>query len=151
MMVSCGTHKTAAYGDRESVIVEYAQDGVYIVQCRGRATKQDVLETARYAAMDAAKKRALHDVIFKILVCRNMDQKTLKPILLEVNAERKYETYFLDFFSKNGDWEKYVNRSGSRVKATHFSKTRDEMVVDMYVDVDRAALAQKLKDDGILK
>lgn len=152
LLASCGTHQTAAYGNRESVVVNVEAGGIYAVQARGRAMKHDVLETSRYEAMAAAKRQAVNDVLFEILQTRNMTEKSLKPILMEVNVKQKNEDYFNAFFSKDGPWKEYVKNSGNRGTTTvRFSKTANEMVCDLIVYVDRVGLRERMKADGILK
>lgn len=151
-LASCGTHQTAAYGERESVVINAEAGGVYAVQARGRAIKHDVLETSRYEAMASAKRQAVQDILLKILPTRNMVEKTLKPILMEVNVYQKNEDYFNAFFAKDGPWKNYVKNTGTRATETvRFSKTANEMVVDMTVYVDRVGLKNRMIEDGILK
>lgn len=152
VLASCGSHKPSAYGPRESVVINAEAGGIYAVSARGRAVKHDVLETSRYEAMTAAKRQAVQDILFKILPTRNMVEKSLKPVLMEVNVYEKHEDYFNAFFAKNGPYKEFVKNTGTRItETTRFSKTANEMVVDMTVYVDRAALKQRMIDDGILK
>ena len=152
LLASCSSHKTSAYGPRQSVIVNAEAGGVYAVEARGRAIKHDVLETSRYEAMTACKRQAVMDVLFEILPTRNMVEKTMKPVLMEVNIKQKQEDYFNAFFAgkDKGTWHDYVKSTGTRAAAPKFSETANEMVCDMVVYVDRAGLKARMKADGIL-
>ncbi len=149
---SCGVHKTSAYASQESIVIADEMNGVYVIQTRGSATTRYLKSSARTRAMQDAKKRALHAVLFQTLVCQGtMQQTSLRPLVLEVNAEQKYESYFNDFFRDNGAWEDFATEAGNRYRGTSFSKTKHEYVCDMPVRVDRAGLRKKLIEDNILK
>lgn len=149
---ACGVYRTEAYSNQESVVVYNQLDGICVVRARGRATTQDVRGAARTRAMQAAEKKALYDVLFNVLVCRDCPQgKSLTPLVPEVNAARKYDSYFSEFFSDDGDWKNYAAKAGTRYLATKFGKTTNEYVCDMSVRIDRRALHDKLVQDGILK
>lgn len=149
---SCGVHEAGAYPTQESVVISNQLDGTYIVRSRGRSTTQDVRGVARTGAMHAAEKRALYDVLFTTLVCQDdANGKSLAPLLPEVNAARKYDAYFTQFFSDKGEWRLYATKAGTRYLATKFSKTNNEYVCDMSVCINRQALRTKLINDGILK
>lgn len=101
-------------------------------------------------AVEQARKNAVRDIIFKGVRAGNGDCSS-KPLLLEVNAQEKYEFYFNKFFADGGEYEKYAtsedeNRT-SRIKANNSTQTNYGVVVR----VKRADLRQKLIDDKILK
>jgi len=149
--VACDTHKSYAYGDNKSIVIGYELDGVYIVRATGRATKKDMMSIERTQAILQAKKRAVYDMTFSILTSANIAEKSIKPIVLEVNAKDKYAEYFNVFFSDNGDWKNYAEVAGTRYAGTHFYKTSNERICTMAVKVNREALRKKLKEDKIIK
>ncbi len=100
-------------------------------------------------AIEQAKKNAVKDVIFKGIKS-NSDECNKKPLIFEVNAEEKYETYFNSFFRDGGEYSKYVtsedeNRT-SRINAKHSTQESYGIVVR----VKRAELRQRLIDDNII-
>lgn len=150
VMCACGLHKTYAYGNHESIVIGSELDGTYIVRSTGKSTKVDVRGIARTRAMELAKKRAVYDITFSILVCNNMEEKSLKPVLTEVNVKQKHEDYFNNFFANDGEWKSFASTAGTRYLATKFYRTNTDMVCTMSVIVDRKGLIQKFKDDNIL-
>lgn len=151
LLCSCGVHKTYAYGDHESTIIASELDGNYVVRATGRSTKVNVRGIARTRAMELAKKRAVYDVTFSTLICINTADKSLKPVLPEVNIKQKQEEYFNNFFSDNGPWRQYASTAGTRYLATKFYRSKTDMVCTMSVIVDRKGLIQRYKEDNILR
>ncbi len=101
-------------------------------------------------AIEQAKKNAVRDVIFKGINAGS-GECSKKPLILEVNAQEKYEYYFNAFFKDGGAYKKYVTAEDenktSRMRAEH--STQDNYGV--LVRVKRAELRQRLIDDNILK
>lgn len=100
-------------------------------------------------AIEQAKKNAVRDVIFKGIKSGSAECNT-KPLIFEVNAEEKYETYFNAFFKDGGEYTKYAtsedeNRT-SRINAKHSTQENYGIVVR----VKRAELRQRLIDDNII-
>lgn len=149
---SCGVHQTSAYSSQETVVITNELNGVYVVRAKGRATTHNVRGVARTNAMHVAERRALRDILFATLICRDDAQgSSLKPLVPEVNAEQKYRAYFSGFFADGGEWRKYASPAGSRYLATKFSKTQDEYVCEMSVRINRDALREKLIADQIIR
>lgn len=149
---SCGVHQTSAYATQETMVITNELNGVYVLRARGRATTNDVRGVARTNAMHAAERRALRDILFATLICKDDAQgSSLKPLVPEVNAEQKYHTYFTNFFADKGEWRRYASPAGSRYLATKFSKTQNEYVCEMSVRIDRNALREKLIADQIIR
>jgi hypothetical protein len=101
-------------------------------------------------AIEQAKKNAVKDVIFKGINAGS-GECNKRPLIMEVNAQEKYEYYFNVFFRDGGDYKKYVtmedeNRT-SRIRAKHSTQENYGVVVR----VKRAELRQCLIDDNILK
>lgn len=101
-------------------------------------------------AIEQAKKNAVRDVIFKGINA-GTGECNKKPLLLEVNAQEKYEYYFNAFFKDGGAYKKYVTSEDenktSRIRAEHSTQDNYGIVVR----VKRAELRQRLIDDNILK
>ncbi len=101
-------------------------------------------------AIEQAKKNAVKDVIFKG-INGGSGECNKRPLVLEVNAQEKYEYYFNIFFRDGGEYKKYVssedeNRT-SRIKAKHSTQENYGVVVR----VKRAELRQRLIEDNIIK
>lgn len=118
-------------------------DGSQTVRAWGKGSnKADAVEQAR--------KNAVRDVLFKGVRAGSGDCSS-RPLILEVNAQEKYEFYFNKFFADGGEYEKYAtgedeNRT-SRIKAKNSTQTNYGVVVR----VKRAELRQKLIEDNIIK
>jgi hypothetical protein len=105
-------------------------------------------------AADQAKKNAVRDVIFKGIL-DGSDECKVKPLLMEVNAEEKYQDYFAKFFKDGGEYKKFVSlkdeRIHRRIHRTRDSRNQDQSTYSVVVRVLRKDLEQKLINDNILK
>lgn len=100
-------------------------------------------------AIEQAKKNAVSDVIFKgIPGGKGCNQNA---IVTEVNARERYEEYFDRFFADGGEYAEFVyetsNKDGSRVKSKDSSRENYGVVVT----VNRSALRDHLRRDGVIK
>ncbi len=101
-------------------------------------------------AIEQAKKNAVKDVIFKGITAGS-GECNKRALILEVNAQEKYEYYFNIFFRDGGEYRNYVtsedeNRT-SRIKAKNSTQENYGVVVR----VKRSELRQRLIDDNIIK
>lgn len=100
-------------------------------------------------AIEEAKKNAVSDVIFKGIKGAPAAH-TSNPVVTEVNARERYAGYFDRFFADGGEYKYYVKETslsdGSRTKAK--SSGRENFGIT--VDVDRSALVQRLRADGVI-
>lgn len=104
----------------------------------------------RKQAVEQARKNAVRAVIFKGIV-DGTGECNKRPLVAEVNAEEKYESYFNRFFADGGDFKQFTTledeKHESRIKATNDAIENYGIVVR----VDRAGLRQQLINDGIIK
>lgn len=148
MLSSCKTKYTEisseyAFASFETECLGVEYDGTQTLRVWGKGkNKADAIEQA--------KKNAVHDVIFKGINA-GTSECTKKPILLEVNAEEKYQYYFNMFFKDGGAYKSYVTSEDenktSRIRAQHSSQDNYGIVVR----VKSSELRQRLIDDKILK
>lgn len=76
----------------------------------------------RFDAVAQAKKNAVYVVLFKGIT-GNQTQCIVKPLVPEVNAEEKYQTYFNSFFSdKTKTYLKFISLRDERIEKTIFRK-----------------------------
>lgn len=99
-------------------------------------------------AKKKARKNAVHDVIFVGVKGAGLASK---PLLLEVNAEEKYEDYFNAFFADDGPYAEFVSIQDKKIGSNKRYTTKVNTSYATTVTVYRAALKQKLIADGILK
>lgn len=118
----------------------------------------------RIDAATQAKKNAIHDVIFKGISSGSRECQ-LRPLLLEVNAEEKYRSYFNPFFLDRGPlrnvghYSQFVSLKDEhfieRLSPVHFrratARNSDQAIFSVIVRVHREELRQQLISDGILK
>ena len=104
VLLSCGVHKNSAYTDVETKCIGTELDGSYTLRASGRA------RNAADAYVQAGK-QAVQDVLFTIIPCVSGvgAQSMLKPLLPEVNAKEKYESFFAKFFADNGEYLKFMS------------------------------------------
>lgn len=101
-------------------------------------------------AIESARKNAVRTFLFKGITANGGDCSK-RPIITEVNAEEKYESYFNRFFSDGGEYKMYTSlvdeKRTSRVKASD----RDVEKWGVIVRVDYSSLKAKMIQDGIIK
>lgn len=134
---------TSSYAGYETECLGIELDGSQKLRAWGQGRH-------RQQAMQQAAKNAISDVIFKG-IRGGSGGCDVKPLVYEANARDKYEDYFNRFFSDNGDYTRYMTLKGaplrSRVKEFNSTGRRFGVVVV----VQRTALREHLKSDGIIK
>ena len=107
----------------------------------------------RWDAVDQAKKNAIRDVIFKGIRNGQPDCNT-KPLIVEVNAQEKYEDYFHKFFTDDGLYADFISQKDESILPKIFKERKaagSEVVFGVIIRVLRAELKQQLIKDKILK
>lgn len=140
----CGAKRSQAYYDYASKVIASHGDGSYTIRAWGRS--RDAAHS-----YEAAQKQALQDVIFKGVQAQSSNLTDLKPLLMEVNAQEKYEDYFNAFFSDKKNWKPFVSMSDRRDLSTRYQRTSAQTQAQVTVLVYRSELKQKLQADGIIK
>jgi hypothetical protein len=135
--------KIASYHTYEIECLGVELDGSQTLRVWGTGkNKRDAVEQAR--------KNAVHEVIFKG-IRKGKTECNLHPLLIEVNAEEKYEAYFQTFFTDKGDYDDYVSMADEK----RCSKVREEnslyVKYGIVVRVLRNELKERLKKDGVIK
>ncbi len=101
-------------------------------------------------AMEQARKNAVRDVIFKGINAGS-EECNKRPLILEVNAQEKYEYYFNVFFRDGGEYKKYVSSADEKRTSRIKAKNSTQENFGIVVRVNRAELRQRLIDDNIIK
>ncbi len=143
-LMGCGVRSSQAYYNYDSKILSTELDGTYNIRAFGRARNA-------VTAYEEAKKQAVYDVIFNGVQSNNSRINSLRPLLQEVNAKQKYEEYFNTFFTDHGAYSDFTSIRDTRVLSEEWHRARTQVLVQVYVTVDRAALKKKLEQDNILK
>ena len=108
----------------------------------------------RLDAIEQAKKNAVRDVLFKGIMDGSKDCN-MRPLVPEVNAQEKYETYFNSFFADQGTYKNFVSAKDGSDLHPEVLKNRQKLGSQeeyrIIVRVLRSDLKQKLIQDGILK
>lgn len=142
---SCKTTSYASY-DYQSECLGSELDGTQTIKAWGKGK-------SRADAVEQAKKNAVRDVVFKGLRGGQQGCK-LQPIILEVNAEEKYQSYFNKFFSDGGEFTKFVTLQDERIRN---QIVRNKVIGDDYtvysvvVRVKYEDLKNRLFKDKIIK
>jgi hypothetical protein len=103
----------------------------------------------RFEAIKQAKKNVVRDILFKgIIEGKNVCDP--KPIVTEVNAQERYESYFYNFFADGGEYQKYVWLLEDRPRDRVFPD-RATVTYNVILKVQRIELKQKMIADGILQ
>jgi uncharacterized protein YceK len=107
----------------------------------------------RFDAIEQAKKNAVRDVLFNGIIEGKSDCEK-RPVVPEVNAQLKYETYFNKFLADGGEYKNYVSMKDEQLgqKGTRDQKgARESVTLGLVIRVLRLELKQKMIADGILK
>ena len=127
--------KTASYYGVETECLEDKLDGSFILQAWGKGSSKS-------EAIDQAKRNVLNDILFKGVNkgCQ------LPPLIIEVNASKKYKSYVYSFF--NSDYKDFISIEKS---PKSLKKTRKQTSYGIKVRIKVEAIRQKLITDNILK
>lgn len=117
-------------------------DGSHTLRAWGKGKNKAI-------ALENARKAAVSDVIFKG-ISAGSGECTKKPILNEVNARERYESFFNSFFSEGGDYMRFSSLADEKSHSRLKSSSKDMENWGAVVTVDCAALRQYLIDQGIL-
>lgn len=144
VVAGCGARKSQAYYDYDSKLIAAHGDGSYTIRAWGRSRNATM-------SYDVAQKQALEDVLFKGVRAQSSNLTDLKPLIMEVNGRERYEEYFNAFFSDEKNWKPFVSMKDRRTMTSRYQRTDAQTLAQVTVLVYRAALKEKLTQDGILK
>lgn len=105
-----------------------------------------------FDATEQAKKNAVREVLFKGIKTGQAGCPK-SPLVLEINAEQKYEDYFAAFFADKGPYTEFVSLKDERIahKVTRDKKGAQNSVTESaIVRVMRLSLKKKLVEDKII-
>lgn len=118
-----------------------AVDGNYAIKIFSYSKKPKI-------AIEAAKKNAVHAIIFKGI---NNGECSYPALVKGANAEQEYADFFNSFFADGGGYMKYVSTSGDgRVKPSDVTMvSKKEYKIGVNVSVQKDILREALKSAGI--
>jgi len=147
VLISCNSQKKIAGNySYKTECLGIEMDGSQTVKAWGNGRN-------RWDAIEQAKKNAVKDVLFNGIY-EGKQECEKRPVVAEVNAQQKYETYFNKFFADDGEYKNYVSLKDERIgqKISRDRKgARQSVTHGVVVRVLRAELKQKMIEDGILK
>lgn len=100
-------------------------------------------------AVEQAKKNAVRDVLFRG-IRKGKEDCNLRPLMLETNAQEKYEDYFNAFFADGGEYKKYVSSKDEKRGSKEMQANQLGKKYGVTVRVLRSELKKKLKADGLI-
>lgn len=143
-LIGCGVKSSQAYYSYDSKIISSEKDGTYNIRACGRGRNAVV-------AYEEAKKQAVYDVVFNGVVSGNGQINSLRPLMTDMNAKEKYEDYFNAFFADKGAYAQFASLKDRRILSSDWNRNKMQVLAQVSVTVDRAALKKKLIEDNILK
>ncbi len=143
-LMGCGVKSSQAYYSYDSKIISSEKDGTYNIRACGRGRNAVV-------AYEEAKKQAVYDVVFNGVVSGNGQINSLRPLMTDMNAKEKYEDYFNAFFADKGAYAQFASLKDRRILSSDWNRNKMQVLAQVSVTVDRAALKKKLIEDNILK
>jgi len=144
LITACTPKKTvSAFYNFETECLNIELDGSETLKAWGSGrNKRDALEQA--------KKNAVRDVLFKGIRNGNGGCST-RPLITEVNATRKYESYFNNFFRDGGEYSRYISMRDTKNRSYESESTGQQDKYGTVLRVLRSQLKEKLIQDNILK
>jgi len=142
LILSCNPQKkVAGYYSYETECLGTELDGSQTLKAWGMGRNLE-------DAVEQAKKQALKDVIFKG-INKGQSGCNMRPLVIEVQAQEKYEDYWFKFFADGGLYTKFTShQDGKYLKKL---KAGDQMRYGVTVRVLRQELKKQLLEDKILK
>ena len=134
----------------------HAQYRKQVIECMG--VEGDGTQTVRVTgtgknksdAKEQARKDAVAAVIFDGIRSGG-GGCDMRPLVNDVNARRKYEDYFNNFFKDGGPYKKYISDKDRKKKTDVKTKNENFTNFRLTVRVLRPKLKERLKKDGIIK
>lgn len=146
LLPACKTTKISseyAFVSFETECLGVEHDGSQTLRAWGKGNdKEDAIEQAC--------KNAVRDVIFKGITSGS-GECNKRPLINEVNAQEKYETYFNNFFKDGGEYCNYVSNEDEKRTSKVKAKNTTQYNYGVVVRVKRAELQERLIKDNILK
>jgi hypothetical protein len=136
LTITCFSQKSnAGYYEYKNECLEDKLDGNFIIKGWGNGS-------TKAEAINQAKRNVLNDIIL------NGIQKGCKilPLIIELNADKKYENYIYSFFSSDIDDYIKIEKSPKTLK-----KSKSKTTYGVKFNVKRQLLRQKLITDNIIK
>lgn len=143
LLSSCRSSSTLPSYSFETECLGTELDGSQTLQVWGKGRN-------RADAVEQARKNAVRDVLFKGIRAGS-GECNVRPLLTEVNAQEKYESYFNAFFKDRGPYRKFVNMKDTKTNSAVRADDRTQTLYGITVRVLRSELKQQLINDGILK
>ena len=142
LILSCNPQKkTAGHYSYETECLGTELDGSQTLKAWGTGSNLE-------DASEQAKKQAIRDVIFKG-INKGKQDCNMKPLVIEVQAQEKYEDYWFKFFADGGLYSKFSShQDGKYLKKL---KAGDQVTYGVTVRVLRQELKKQLLEDKILK
>lgn len=133
--------RTFAYNDFGVECLGVNLDGSQTLRAWGKGTN-------KAHAIEQAKKNALRAVMFKGITSGGECNK--RPLITEVNAEEKYEAYFNRFFADGGIYTQFATLDDEKRHSRQKSADNSMENWGVVVNVDRAALRDRLVADDVI-
>ena len=143
-LYSCGSSYSSFYQTGPSI--QYLNS-----QLDGSITVRVSASGRNYAdALAQANKSAIKQVLFRGV---NVPGNSLlsKPLITEVNAEEKYQSFFYAFFADGGEYEQFATSEDKRAGSNRSSNKKVAVRIVTTVRVLRADLKQYLLDNNVIK
>ena len=146
-LISCSvSRRTSGFYDYPVECLGSESDGSHtlLVMADGRN---------RVDAIEQAKKDAIKAIMLKGVTAGKQTCDP-RPLIPEVNADRKYESYFADFFKDGGSYSQFVGVQDERVWNKILRdrmKGRKQVKNSVVCRVQTLKLKEKLKTDQIIK
>lgn len=147
---SCGTkretsgvHATMPFAP---TVLALNNDGSVVVKVWGTgSTKSQAIDNALQSAVAAA----IYDGFREGAGLAG--RGPLRPLVATANARNKFSYYFEPFFSKGGQYLRYVREDRDNNNSRVESNTSGRIGMAVVAVVERSALRQKLIEDDIIK
>lgn len=133
--------------------VSVAGNYIYKIECLGNKLDGTIILKAwgngknETEAIKQAQKNAISSVLFIGITDGKLECDS-KPLLTEVNVQKKNEPYFDAFFSDKGDYSNFIAFENSK-KNSDLKPARNGITIGIVVKILKSELREKMVKDGI--
>lgn len=140
---SCKTTQVESFYTYETECLGVGLDGSQTLKAWGEGRNKK-------EAKEQAMKNAVRDILFKG-IHTGKKECGIRPVLLEVNVQEKYEDYFNSFFQDGGAYMQYVSDETPKMSKKEKEYNQSQTKLGLVVRVQRAELKKRMEQDGIIK
>lgn len=137
---ACKSSQPTNYASYESRVIDKEEKGFYVIRAQGNGTTKD-------KAIEAARCKAVHDVLFKNMHSTYGDHQMLRSVISDPLQIEKRANFFNNFFDNKKNYSKYIGKCNENKE--EYKAAGNSYSVIMNVAVNRKALLDYMKENDV--